>query len=389
LNCLIAERLTFNDSTIQKLTNLMNQDRLDKLTQQILDNGLDGIALVPGPNLVYFSGIDSHLSERPILLFILADDDPAIIIPGLEAMKAEAAGIAPDHIFVWRDEEGFRGAFQQACARLELSDCLLGVEAYHMRVLESETLHRYAPGLQTSHADEIIAQIRMVKDRSEIAAMEKAVAVAEAAMEALLPQIAAGQTEKQVAAMLTRLLLEGGADSIAFGPIVSAGPNGASPHATPTERPLQNGDLLVIDWGVYVDGYPSDITRTFAVGQIDDELARIHQIVQAANEAGKAAARPGATGQDVDRAARAVIEAAGYGEYFIHRTGHGLGLEVHEPPNMVEGNTAPLVAGNVFTVEPGIYLPGRGGVRIEDNLLVTATGHRSLTSMTRELLTVG
>jgi Xaa-Pro dipeptidase len=367
----------------------MHQERLDKLTQQILANGLDGIALMPGPNLYYFSGIKTHLSERPILLFILADDEPAIIIPGLEAMKAEAAGIPTEHIFAWSDEEGFRGAFQQACARLELSDFLLGVEAYHMRVLESETLHRYAPGLQTTHADEIIAQIRMIKDETEIAAMGKAVTVAEAALEKLIPQIKIGQTEKQVAATLTRLLLEEGGDSIAFGPIVATGPNSASPHATPTERPLQSGDLLIIDWGVYVDGYPSDITRTFAVGQIDEELAHIYRTVQAANEAGKAAARPGATGEDVDRAAREVIAAAGYGDYFIHRTGHGLGLEVHEPPNMVAGNREPLQVGNVFTVEPGIYLPERGGVRIEDNVVVTTSGHHSLTSMTRELLTIG
>jgi Xaa-Pro dipeptidase len=125
------------------------------------------------------------------------------------------------------------------------------------------------------------------------------------------------------------------------------------------------------------------------VGEIDDELAHIYHVVRRANEAGKAAARPGTSGQDVDRAARAVIEEAGYGVYFIHRTGHGLGLEVHEPPNMVEGNTAPLWPGNVFTVEPGIYLPERGGVRIEDNLLVTPDGNRSLTSLTRELLTIG
>jgi Xaa-Pro dipeptidase len=202
---------------------------------------------MPGPNLYYFSGIKTHLSERPILLFILADDEPAIIIPGLEAMKAETTGIPAEHIFAWSDEEGFRGAFQQACARLELSDFLLGVEAYHMRVLESETLHRYAPGLQTTHADDIIAQIRMIKDETEIAAMGKAVAVAEAALEKLIPQIKIGQTEKQVAATLTRLLLEEGGDSIAFGPIVAAGPNSASPHATPTERPLQSGDLLIID----------------------------------------------------------------------------------------------------------------------------------------------
>ncbi|RMG99413.1 MAG: aminopeptidase P family protein [Chloroflexi bacterium] len=367
----------------------MNTARLEQLQEQILANGLDGIALVPGPNLFYVSGIHTHLSERPIVLIIPADDEPAIIIPTLEAMKARDAGIPDERIFAWSDDEGYTGAFQQACAHLELADYLLGVEALHMRVLELELLKRYAPGLNTTHADNIMTTLRIRKDASELAAMEKAVAVAETAIEQLIPRIKIGQTEKQVAAMLTQALLEAGAESVAFGPIVSAGPNSASPHAVPTERPLQAGDLLVIDWGVYVDGYPSDITRTFAVGQIDDELRYIYDVVRDANAAGREAARPGATGQDVDRAARAVIEEAGYGEYFIHRTGHGLGLEVHEPPFMMEGYTRPLAEGNVFTVEPGIYLPGRGGVRIEDDLVITASGHRSLTSFTRDLITVG
>jgi Xaa-Pro dipeptidase len=196
-------------------------------------------------------------------------------------------------------------------------------------------------------------------------------------------------SEKQVAAMLTQELLTGGADAIAFGPIVASGPNSASPHAWPTDRPLQNGDLLVIDWGVLIDGYPSDITRTFAVGEIDDELKHIYETVKLANSVGKQTARPGATGQDVDRAARKVIEDAGYGEQFFHRTGHGLGLEGHEVPNMVEGNLEPLLPGNVFTIEPGIYLSGRGGVRIEDDVVVTSDGCRSLTNFSRELITIG
>lgn len=367
----------------------MNQTRLHTLKQQILDFGLDGLALAPGPNMLYVSGIHAHLSERPIVLFIPADDDPAIVIPTLEAMKAEAAGIPGERIFGWSDEEGYTAAFQQACAHLELSDYLLGIEALHMRVLELELLHRYAPGLQTSHAEPILAALRMCKDDAELAAMERAIQVAEAAMERLLPHIRIGQTEKEVAALLTQELLSGGGEQIAFGPIVSAGPNSASPHAAPTERPLQAGDLLVIDWGVFVDDYPSDITRTFAVGEVDDELQRAYAVVREANAAGKAAARPGATGQDVDRAARRVIAEAGYGDYFIHRTGHGLGLEVHEPPFMREGYTEPLEAGNTFTVEPGVYLPGRGGVRIEDDILVTAAGHRSLTTFSRDLITVG
>lgn len=367
----------------------MNPNRLQKLTQQILAHGVDGIALVPGPNMVYLSGIHSHVSERPIVLFFPADDDPAIVIPGLEAMKARAVGIPEARIFAWNDDDGYTTAFQQACAQLELSDYLLAVEALHMRVLELELLQRYAPGLRITHAEPILMALRAIKDADEISAIERAIAVAERAMERLIPKIKVGMTEKQVAAMLTHLQMEEGAEAIAFGPIVSAGPNGASPHAVPTERPLQNGDLLVIDWGCLVDGYPSDITRTFAVGALDAELRHVYETVKLANQQGVLVSRPGATGQNVDRAAREVIDDAGYGDYFIHRTGHGLGVEGHEPPFMMEANTEPLVVGNLFTVEPGIYLPGRGGVRIEDDVLITEEGHRSLTTMTRELITVG
>ena len=274
----------------------MNQTRLQNLQKQIVAHGLDGLALVPGPNMAYVSGIHSHLSERPIVLIIPADDDPAIVIPNLEAMKARAAGIPEERIFGWTDEEGYTGAFQQCCAHLELADYLLGVEALHMRVLEYETLKRYAPGLQTAHAEPVMTALRIVKDADEIAAMQKAIAIAEQAMQNLIPTIKIGQTEKEIAVRLRQELFDLGADSIAFGPIVSAGPNSASPHATPTERPLQAGDLLVIDWGCYKDDYPSDITRTFAVGEIEPEFQRIYQAVKLANEQGKLAAGPGCNG---------------------------------------------------------------------------------------------
>ena len=367
----------------------MNEARLIRLSEQIVAHGLDGVALMPGPNLFYVSGMHVHLSERPILLFIPADDEPAILIPTLEAMKAEAAGIPTERIFAWDDTEGYAGAFQRACAHLELTDYLLGVEALHMRVLELQMLQRYATGLQIAHALTALSALRAVKDAAEIAAMEKAIAVAERALQRILPRIKIGLSERQVAAMLTQELLASGADSIAFGPIVAAGPNAALPHATPTDRKLQRGDLLIVDWGVFVDDYPSDLTRTFAVGEIDAELRRVYETVRLANEVARQATRPGVSGREVDRAARDVIEDAGYGEYFIHRTGHGLGLEVHEPPDASPANRQALAAGNVFTVEPGIYLPGRGGVRIEDNVVVTADGCRTLTSFTRDLLTVG
>lgn len=367
----------------------MNSQRLARLQEEIPAHGLDGMALMPGPNMVYISGIHSHLSERPIVLFIPADDEPAIVIPTLEAMKAEAAGILPDRIFSWSDQEGYAGAFQQACAHLELSDYLLGVEALRMRVLEFELLHRFAPGVQMTHAEPVMDSLRLRKDAGEVDAMRRAVAVAEQAMEQLLPRIKIGQTEKEIAAMLVQELTQAGAHGVAFGPIVSSGPNSASPHAVPTDRPIQSGDLLVIDWGALVDDYPSDITRTFAVGEISAEFERIYEIVREANAAGVVAAGPGASGQSIDRITRAVIDKAGYGEYFIHRTGHGLGLETHEHPSIVEGETEELPAGAVFTVEPGIYLPGRGGVRIEDNVLLTADGREVLTSFPRHLIQVG
>jgi Xaa-Pro dipeptidase len=367
----------------------MNYKRLDRLTAQILANGLDGIAIMPGPNMLYLTAIHAHMSERPIVLFIPADDEPAIIIPILEAEKACVAGIGEDRIFAWGDEEGFTGAFQQACSHLELSDYLIGVEALYMRVLELEMLHRYAPGLTTAHAEPIMTDLRKVKDDSELVAMQDAIDVTETALNNLMPHIKVGMSEKQIAVMLMKELTEAGSDSIAFGPIVSAGPNGASPHATPTDRPILDGDLLVIDCGAIVNDYPSDITRTFAIGDVDSELKHVYDIVKKANAAAVEAARPGASGQDVDRAARQVIDTAGYGKNFFHRTGHGLGLEGHEPPFMMEGNTEPLAEGTVFTVEPGIYLSGRGGVRIEDDVVITNEGHRSLTSFTRDLIRLG
>ncbi|MGD2078383.1 MAG: Xaa-Pro peptidase family protein, partial [Chloroflexota bacterium] len=240
----------------------MNEKRLQRLTDAILQNGLDGVVLMPGPNMLYLSGIHVHVSERPILLFVPADDDPAIIIPSLEAQKARQAGLAEERIFHWNDDEGYTGSFQRACAHLELSDYLLGVEALHMRVLEIELLHRYAPGLSTAHAEPIMSALRMAKDDDELAAMQQAVDIAEQALNAVVTRIKVGQSEKQIAAMLSQALTDAGSQGNAFGPIVQAGPNSASPHAVPSDRPIQEGDLLVIDFGALFDDYPSDITRT-------------------------------------------------------------------------------------------------------------------------------
>ena len=366
----------------------MNNNRIARLAPLMKEQSLDWMALVPSPSMVYLSGIHSHTSERPVVLFVSVEGETGIIIPGLEAMKAEAVGISAENIFAWSDQEGYYGAFEKAAQVLGLAGKNIGVEALKMRVLESDMLSEIAKAT-VMHADNVMDTLRLSKDEDEIAAMQKAVDIAERAIEIVLPKIKIGMTEKAIASMLTQTLMDEGADAMAFGPIVSAGPNTASPHATPTERPIEAGDLMIIDWGVYSGDYVSDITRTYAVGEISDEKRKIYEVVAASNAAGVAACVPGVTGAQIDKASRDVIDAAGYGEYSIHRTGHGLGMEAHEAPSLVEGNNNVLPAGSAFTVEPGVYVPGVGGARVEDDIVLTEDGHISLTSVTRELVTVG
>ena len=192
-------------------------------------------------------------------------------------------------------------------------------------------------------------------------------------------------SEKEIASELVVNLLRGGSESdLPFAPIIAGGPNSANPHAVPTDRKLSAGDLLVIDWGAAYNGYFSDLTRTFAIGQVDAELQQIYQIVKSANEMGRSTGKPGISAGKVDEAARSVIDAAGYGKFFTHRTGHGLGMEAHEAPYMFGENKQLLTPGMVYTIEPGIYLPGHGGVRIEDNIVVTTTGCETLSDYPRE-----
>ncbi len=356
--------------------------RLQRLLAEAGSAGLDGLALVPGPNLFYLTGLSFHLSERPIVALLFTDRPPLLILPALEAGKAErlAGGW---RAFAYSDEEGYDTVFQNAVAMLGLTGGLVGVEALRARFLEVSLLERYIPAARLAPAEDVLARLRMCKEPAELDAMRRAVAVTEAALERTMDSVQAGMTERAIATALKIELLQAGADGVSFEPIVVAGPNAALPHATPGERPIQAGEPIVVDCGAMVDGYAADITRTFSIGPLTGEMARVYRVVQAANEAGRAAVRPDVPAEAVDRAARAVIEAAGYGPQFVHRTGHGLGLEIHEPPYIVAGNRQPLEPGMTFTVEPGIYLPGVGGVRIEDDVVVTESGGESLTTFPR------
>jgi Xaa-Pro dipeptidase len=230
----------------------------------------------------------------------------------------------------------------------------------------------------------------MRKDDQEIANMQKAAEIAEAALSATIQQIRIEMTEKQVAGILIQELLKNGSQGeLPFQPIVSTGPNGANPHAVPSERPLAAGDMLVIDFGANWNGYFSDITRTFAIGEYSTLQERIYYTVLAANQEGHKTGAPGVTCGAVDAAARSVIEEIGFGQYFIHRTGHGLGMESHEEPYIRPDNPMLLQPGMTFTIEPGIYLPNQFGVRIEDDVVVTENGLKNLTTFPRELQTIG
>lgn len=368
----------------------MTQTRFDKLNASLRTSDLDAVILNPGPTLKYLSGLSFHLMERPVVLFAAKDQTPALVLPELELQKVASLPYALQVFAYGENPSGWGEVFRKAVQALGLDGKRIGVEPRALRLLEFQYVKASAPKAEFPDASEVLAGLRLRKDAAEVEAMRRAVQIAQSALEAVIPQIKIGMTEKELAAELVMQLLRHGSEpEMPFSPIVSAGPNSANPHASPSDRKLQAGDLLVVDWGAAYDGYISDLTRTFAVGEVDAEYQKIHKIVQEANAAGRAAAKPGVPCAEVDKAAREVIEKAGYGKYFTHRTGHGIGMEGHEDPYMRGDNMQILEPGMAFTVEPGIYLPGRNGVRIEDNVVITATGADVLSDMLREIRVVG
>ncbi len=362
----------------------MTQQRLNRLMQLLEGAPFVSLALNPGPTLTYLTGLNFHLMERPTVLLFAPPAQPSIVVPELELRKLENTPY-PIQAFPYGDNPAsWAAAFDQAVNAVQLDGKTVGIEPNRLRFLELNFLQTAAPHARFLSAEDQLSQLRMAKDQEEISAMRKAVEIAQRALEATIPAIHTGVSERQIASELSIQLLRAGSEAeVPFAPIVSSGPNSANPHASPSDRKLQPGDLLVIDWGASYHGYVSDLTRTFAISETKPEMKRIFETVQAANTAGRAASRPGIPAGEVDRAARAVIEKAGYGKYFTHRVGHGLGMEGHEPPYMFGENELVLKPGMTFTIEPGIYIPGVNGVRIEDDIVVTEDGAESLSDMAR------
>ncbi|HWS23876.1 MAG TPA: Xaa-Pro peptidase family protein [Anaerolineales bacterium] len=359
--------------------------RVERLYKQMESAGMDALVVNPGSSLSYLTGLDFHLMERPTLAFFVPGKKPVLVIPKLELVKLSEMEYEVDAILYDEDPSLWQTSFDEAASKLGLKGKRIGAEPLALRLLELGYIQK-ACDPKIIDATALIATLRAQKDASELEKIQIATNIAQTALQATLPLVKIGMTEREVAAELVIQLLRAGCPpNLPFGPIVSSGPNSANPHASPSDRKIQSGDLLLFDWGARHDNYISDLTRTFAIGDVDPEFIKIHDIVHQANAAGRAAGKPGAPASLVDIAARQVIEAAGYGKYFTHRTGHGIGLDVHEDPYMRADNLQPLLPGNCYTVEPGIYIAGKNGVRIEDDMYITEQGAVSFSDMPREI----
>jgi Xaa-Pro aminopeptidase len=354
--------------------------RRDRLRGQLADEGVDLLLVTSPANVGYLTGFTG--TNGQVLVTGRASDDRLVTDARYEERAAlEAPGITT---VLARDWD-----------RIALSAAAggrLGVEAHHLTWAAADGLRTRADegggeGVGLVATNGLVETLRVTKDDAELARLSRACELTVEALAWLVDEVVAvGRTERELATALERRFVDLGADGVAFPSIVASGPNAAIPHHHPSDRRLTVGDLLTVDCGAIVDGYHADHTRTFAIGAPGDELTAVHRLVQEAQAAGRRAATAGSTGGEVDAAAREVIDAAGYGSRFVHGTGHGVGLAVHEAPTVARGARATLRPRTALTVEPGVYLPGLGGVRIEDTIVVATDGPpTTLTNAPRDL----
>ena len=352
--------------------------RIERARTAMADVGLDGLLLSVGSDLPYLTGYEAPPLER-LTILVLTPADAVLVVPELEAPRVEQG---PFEIRAWAETEdpiGIVVGMLPDAGRFGIGD--------HMWSVFLLRLQARLSGSSFESATPVTASLRMRKEPGEIDLLRRAAQATDRVAARLADVRMSGMTERELSRQVGRWTLEEGHDIDMF-KIVASGPNGASPHHEPTDRVIEEGDMVVIDFGGRLGGYWSDMTRMFVVGQATPEQAEVHDVVQVAQRSAVDAVRPGAVAADVDQAARSVIEEAGYGDHFIHRTGHGIGLQGHEEPYIIETNLDPVEPGMAFSIEPGIYLPGRFGVRIEDIVVVTETGVEPLNQADHDLITV-
>ncbi|WP_297494315.1 Xaa-Pro peptidase family protein [Thermococcus sp.] len=352
--------------------------RVEKLAELMKKRGFDGALISPGSNFYYLTGIRIHeAGERPTLLAVNPEGDFRILAPSLYENVIQNAPV-----MFWRDGENPYAKLATIAHELGISDGKVLIENtmradWLIELSRTIRMNPYPLSL-------VMRELRIRKDRDEIRLMEKAAKVVDDVFEEILSWDLVGMKERELALRIEIEIRER-SDGISFEPIVASGENGANPHHEPSERKLGKGDMVILDYGAKWKGYCSDITRTIALGEPDERLVRIYEVVWEAQERAFQAVREGIQAGEIDAIARKTIEEAGYGKYFTHRTGHGLGLDVHEEPYIGPGEETVLENDMTFTIEPGIYVPGLGGVRIEDDVVVERRG-RKLTKAERELI---
>jgi Xaa-Pro aminopeptidase len=338
--------------------------RVERLREGLGRAGLKGGIIVPGPNMKYFTGVDSLLLERPFMLMVPVEGEPQLVAPTLESGPYAESHLHME-VHPWTDSEGPSAAVAQAAGRAGMKG-RWGVEGrapfgYLDRLIKLGLV-------DFRSAEHILQGLREVKDDAETRLLKKAAAVLGASFEELPGLLKEGSTELEVARAATELIYEKGATKV-DDMLVQSGPRAADPHALPSRRKIGRGESVIIDVGATIEGYYADVTRTFCIGA-SARVREVYERVLEAEEAGIRAASEGVTVGKVDAAARGVLERAGLAKFFFHRTGHGLGLEIHEAPYIVEGGMERLSSGMCFTVEPGAYIKGSMGVRIEDDVLI-------------------
>ncbi len=364
------------------LTDAPAATQLDDLRAWMASHQLDAAYVTRPVSIAYLTGVQAEPYER-LMALVVKPGRATLIVPALERENAERARTDAE-IVTWRDGEDPYRLVHEALRGLER----LGIEKEHLTLAAAEAMQpdHSSARVMFDIAPEI-RRMRRIKSPAELEKLAHAAAITDAATEEMLGRLREGQSELEIAVALGAAIGAAGG-TLAFETLVLSGPNSALPHGRPSGRRLGEGDLVLLDFGAAYEGYRADTTRVAAVGEPSERQREIHGLVLAAHDAALAAVRAGATTGDVDAAARSIIEAAGLGDRFFHRTGHGLGLETHEDPSLDPDSKTVLEAGMVFTVEPGIYIPGWGGVRIEDDVVVEEDGCRLLTTADRTLRTV-
>ena len=352
--------------------------RISLLRQKMKEVNVDLVAFGPGAHMQWLLGFHTHPDERPCLLLV-GPETESFLMPALNADEARKQTTINMH--VWEDADGCTSALESALAEASVPETRRISIDETMRVDFAFPLQRAMPDAEFEFMERTVSSLRMIKDEQECSVLRENAAIADRCMDVAMDAISPGISEFELAGLVSKTFADQGA--VMQFAVIGSGPNGALPHHSAGKRKIQHGDVVVVDIGGRMGGFNSDITRVAVLGDKPTDFVKVHAIVENAVKAALDAARPGNLARDVDLAARGVIDEAGFGEYFVHRTGHGLGIEVHEPPYMMSSSSQVLEEGMVFSIEPGIYLPNRFGVRLEEIVILGKDGPEILSRHSR------